>query len=57
VNAAADSGAPQRRLFLASFMTLVASGVGFSIRSGILDDWGREFGFKQTEMDAITGSV
>ena len=47
---------PYRRLFLASFTTLVASGVGFSIRSGILDDWGRQFGFTQTELGAITGS-
>ena len=46
----------QRRLFLASFITLIAAGVGFSIRSGILDDWGREFGFTQTELGAITGS-
>lgn len=37
-------------------MTLTASGVGFSIRSGILDDWGRAFGFTQTELGAITGS-
>jgi MFS family permease len=44
------------RLLLASFMTLTASGVGFSIRSGILDDWGRAFGFTQTELGAITGS-
>jgi len=48
--------AGQRRLFLASFTTLIAAGVGFSIRSGILDDWGREFGFTQTELGAITGS-
>jgi MFS family permease len=46
----------QRRLFLASFITLIAAGVGFSIRSGILDDWGREFGFTQTELGSITGS-
>lgn len=46
----------QRRLFLASFITLIAAGVGFSIRSGILDDWGRDFGFTQTELGAITGS-
>ena len=46
----------QRRLFLASFITLIAAGVGFSIRSGILDDWGRQFGFTQTELGAITGS-
>ena len=44
------------RLLLASFMTLTASGVGFSIRSGILDDWARAFGFTQTELGAITGS-
>jgi len=48
--------AGQKRLFLASFITLIAAGVGFSIRSGILDDWGREFGFTQTELGAITGS-
>src|SRR2546425_9195501 len=46
----------QRRLFLAGFITLIAAGVGFSIRSGILDDWGREFGFTQTELGSITGS-
>jgi MFS family permease len=46
----------QKRLFLASFITLIAAGVGFSIRSGILDDWGRQFGFTQTELGAITGS-
>src|SRR5881396_1632334 len=45
-----------RQLFLASFVTLIAAGIGFSIRSGILDDWGREFGFTQTELGSITGS-
>src|SRR5580765_501385 len=48
--------AGQNRLFVASFITLIAAGVGFSIRSGILDDWGREFGFTQTELGEITGS-
>lgn len=48
--------AGQKRLFLASFITLIAAGVGFSVRSGILDDWGREFGFTQTEIGGITGS-
>src|SRR5687767_15165070 len=46
----------QRRLFLASFITLIAAGIGFSIRSGILDDWARQYGFTQTELGAITGS-
>lgn len=53
---ASASGTSQRRLFLASFITLIAAGIGFSVRSGILDDWGREFGFTQTELGAITGS-
>jgi len=48
--------ADHRRLFLASFITLIAAGIGFSIRSGILDDWARAFGFTQTELGAITGS-
>jgi MFS family permease len=48
--------AGQRRLFLAGFITLIAAGAGFSIRSGILDDWGRQFGFTQTELGDITGS-
>jgi MFS family permease len=57
LSAPADSAvAGQRRLFLASFITLIAAGVGFSVRSGILDDWGREFGFTQTEIGGITGS-
>jgi len=58
VNGAANSGTgSHRRLFLASFITLIAAGIGFSIRSGILDDWGREFGFTQTELGLITGSA
>ncbi|HKP35728.1 MAG TPA: MFS transporter [Pyrinomonadaceae bacterium] len=56
MNGPAVSGAAHRRLFLAGFVTLVASGIGFSIRSGILDDWGRQFGFTQSELGAITGS-
>jgi len=57
VDAPANSAVPgQKRLFLASFITLIAAGVGFSVRSGILDDWGREFGFTQTEIGDITGS-
>jgi len=35
------------RLFWASFFTLIAAGIGFSIRGGILGDWGAQFGFTQ----------
>jgi MFS family permease len=43
------------RLLYAGFFSIVASGVGFSIRAGILPDWAREFGFTNTELGEITG--
>jgi MFS family permease len=42
-------------LFWASFFTLIAAGMGFSIRGDILVDWGRQFGLTQTELGKITG--
>jgi MFS family permease len=42
-------------LFWASFFTLIAAGMGFSIRGDILGNWGREFGFTQTDLGIITG--
>src|SRR6516165_9208089 len=42
-------------LFWASFLTLIAAGMGFSIRSDIIADWGHQFGFTQTELGEITG--
>ena len=42
-------------LFWASFFTLIAAGMGFSIRGDIIGDWGRQFGFTQTELGIITG--
>jgi MFS family permease len=42
-------------LFWASFLTLIAAGMGFSIRGDILADWGRQFGFTQTDLGIITG--
>lgn len=44
-----------RQLFWASFLTLIAAGMGFSIRGGILGDWGSEFGFTKAELGNITG--
>jgi len=43
------------RLLWAGFMAILASGVGFSIRGGILGDWGTQFGFTQTDLGNITG--
>ncbi len=45
----------QRNIFLASFMTLIAAGVGFAIRGGILNDWGSQYGFTKLELGTITG--
>jgi MFS family permease len=53
--APAEPGANEKVLFWASFMTLIAAGMGFSIRGDILADWGRQFGFTQTELGIITG--
>ena len=36
-------------------MAIMASGVGFSIRAGILGQWAEQYGFTQTELGAITG--
>ena len=43
------------RLLTAGFMAILAAGVGFSIRAGILADWGSQFGFTQTDLGNITG--
>src|SRR5581483_7933080 len=44
-----------RILFWASFLTLIAAGMGASIRGDILNDWGQSFGFTQTELGKISG--
>jgi MFS family permease len=51
----ANSPSNGNRLFWASFLTLIAAGVGFSIRGDLLADWGAQFGFTQGELGTITG--
>src|SRR3982074_306924 len=52
----AASGAPSAcRLLSAGFMAIMASGVGFSIRAGILGQWAEQYGFTPTELGALTG--
>jgi len=43
------------RIFWASFLTLIAEGMGFGVRTGILADWGGQFGFTKSELGSITG--
>jgi MFS family permease len=51
-----DAAAPNAHwLLFAGFMTIFANGVGFAIRSGILGDWGGQFGFTKSELGGITG--
>ena len=48
-------GANEMVLFWASFLTLIAAGIGFSVRGAILGNWATEFGFTQSELGTITG--
>jgi MFS family permease len=43
------------RLLGAGFMAILAAGVGFSIRAGILGQWAEKYGFTMTELGLITG--
>jgi MFS family permease len=51
-------GAPNihsHRLLWAGFMAILAEGVGFAVRGGILGQWSHQFGFTMTELGEITG--
>lgn len=45
----------RRAIFWASFLTLVAAGIGFGVRGGLLKVWSEQFGFTMTELGGITG--
>ena len=42
-------------LLTASFLTLIAAGMGFAVRGGILGTWASQYGFTNTELGTITG--
>ncbi len=44
-----------RKLLIASFLTILVAGVGTAVRGGLLLEWSNEFGFTQTELGQITG--
>lgn len=44
------------RLLWAGFMAILAAGVGFAIRGGILDNWGSEYGFSASQLGQIGGA-
>ena len=43
------------KLMWASFLTLIAAGMGFGVRTGTLAEWANQFGFTQVELGTITG--
>ena len=45
----------RKRLFVASFMTLIVAGLFFGLRASILGDWATQFGFTKSELGGITG--
>lgn len=58
MSAQPDSGAAAPnayRLLWAGFTAILAAGVGFSVRGGILGQWAKEFGFTMSELGTITG--
>jgi len=49
-------GASNRKMLLiAGFLTLIAAGIGFAVRGGILGVWSQQYGFTMTELGGITG--
>lgn len=54
--APSSPGKNEKILFWASFCTLIAAGIGFSVRGvSILKDWGNQYGFTQAELGTISG--
>ncbi|MCZ6675485.1 MAG: MFS transporter [Verrucomicrobia bacterium] len=45
-----------RRLLWAGFLAILAAGIGFGVRGGILANWGADFGFTGAQLGAIGGA-
>jgi len=45
----------RKTLLIAGILTLVAAGIGFAVRAGLLDVWSNKYGFTMTELGQITG--
>ena len=46
----------RKRLLFAGFMAILAAGMGFALRGGIFDNWGKEYNFTATQLGAIGGA-
>ena len=47
--------ANRKALLICGFLTLIAAGVGFAVRAGLLEVWSKQYGFTMTELGQITG--
>lgn len=47
--------ANRKKLLIAGILTLIAAGVGFGVRGGLLGVWSQQYGFTMTELGTITG--
>jgi len=45
-----------KRLLWAGFLAILAAGIGFGVRGGILADWAADFGFTGAQLGAIGGA-
>ncbi len=45
-----------KRLLWAGFLAILAAGIGFGVRGGILANWAADFGFTGTQLGAIGGA-
>jgi MFS family permease len=50
------SGPNAKRLLWAGFLAILAAGIGFGIRGGILASWAADFGFTGAQLGAIGGA-
>src|SRR6266566_7011869 len=56
-NGSSNGIAPNaKRLLWAGFAAILAAGIGFSIRGGILANWGSDFGFTAAQLGDINGA-
>ncbi|MBB3208822.1 MFS family permease [Rhodopirellula rubra] len=45
----------RKKLLVAGILTLIAAGIGFAVRGGLLEIWSAQYGFTMTELGQITG--
>jgi MFS family permease len=57
MSATSEGIAPNaKRLLWAGFLAILAAGIGFGIRGGILSNWAADFGFTGAQLGAIGGA-